>query len=397
MSLYSESPQFSAGGDAGGSNSLKMTPGSVVSEKEMMFSAGGGARLFQKEGEMARRAQDLSARAMDDGDWNADASNGIPIRDPSDGVEDEDDDERDDLEGVEDRLFQRNPNDDDHCNGGSSLHGRSEVLGQKTPDLLASHSSIGRRGQVSVSDGKCETGVENFVAQQRKQDCSVDDDDDPNSLSGTESYNTQGEERAKNRAQFKREKRFDRSRGKGISFSTDSEECVRAHLSDPITGTLMDDAMILLCGHSYGSVGMQHVLRMKHCYKCQQPISEDKMLPNLVLRAAVRAFRQEQEFQTPQPTKRKWDRSGQAKFDYGYPLLADPSKSKRVHQLPVAVSDTVIIKGNKRTPPHLTGRIGIVTEQCSNGWYVVKTMDTMESFKLQCRSLAKVGDGPASA
>ncbi|XP_078446439.1 U-box domain-containing protein 62-like isoform X2 [Wolffia australiana] len=356
MSLYSESPQFSAGGDAGGSNSLKMTPGSVVSEKEMMFSAGGGARLFQKEGEMARRAQDLSARAMDDGDWNADASNGIPIRDPSDGVEDEDDDERDDLEGVEDRLFQRNPNDDDHCNGGSSLHGRSEVLGQKTPDLLASHSSI-----------------------------------------GTESYNTQGEERAKNRAQFKREKRFDRSRGKGISFSTDSEECVRAHLSDPITGTLMDDAMILLCGHSYGSVGMQHVLRMKHCYKCQQPISEDKMLPNLVLRAAVRAFRQEQEFQTPQPTKRKWDRSGQAKFDYGYPLLADPSKSKRVHQLPVAVSDTVIIKGNKRTPPHLTGRIGIVTEQCSNGWYVVKTMDTMESFKLQCRSLAKVGDGPASA
>ena len=33
-------------------------------------------------------------------------------------------------------------------------------------------------------------------------------------------------------------------------------------------GTLMDEAMILTCGHSFGSVGLQHVLRMVGCFIC---------------------------------------------------------------------------------------------------------------------------------
>ncbi|XP_052148297.1 transcription elongation factor TFIIS-like [Oryza glaberrima] len=72
-------------------------------------------------------------------------------------------------------------------------------------------------------------------------------------------------------------------------------DLLRAHLSDPLTGILMDDAMILSCGHSYGSNGMQHIYRMKACGKCGQPITEDSIRPNLALRLAVQAFKREEE------------------------------------------------------------------------------------------------------
>jgi hypothetical protein len=72
-------------------------------------------------------------------------------------------------------------------------------------------------------------------------------------------------------------------------------DLLRAHLSDPLTGVLMDDAMILSCGHSYGSGGMQHIYRMKACGKCGQPITEDTIRPNLALRLAVQAFKREED------------------------------------------------------------------------------------------------------
>lgn len=53
----------------------------------------------------------------------------------------------------------------------------------------------------------------------------------------------------------------------------------------------------------------------------------------------------------------------------------------------------MIIKGNKRTPERFVGRVAVVTAQCLNGWYVVKTLDNAESVKLQYRSLAKFVDG----
>uniref|UniRef100_A0A803Q2C5 PUB 62/63 C-terminal domain-containing protein n=1 Tax=Cannabis sativa TaxID=3483 RepID=A0A803Q2C5_CANSA len=58
------------------------------------------------------------------------------------------------------------------------------------------------------------------------------------------------------------------------------------------------------------------------------------------------------------------------------------------------ITDRVIIKGNKRTPQRFVGREAVVTTQCLNGWYVVKTLDNAESVKLQYRSLAKVSDDP---
>ncbi|XP_037444076.1 transcription elongation factor TFIIS-like [Triticum dicoccoides] len=96
-------------------------------------------------------------------------------------------------------------------------------------------------------------------------------------------------------------------------------DLLRAHLSDPLTGILMDDAMILSCGHSYGSSGMQHIYRMKACGKCGQPITENSIRPNLALGLAVQAFRREEE--SAKTLKRKRDRLEQG-FDSIPPAAA---------------------------------------------------------------------------
>ncbi|XP_015877575.2 U-box domain-containing protein 62 [Ziziphus jujuba] len=182
---------------------------------------------------------------------------------------------------------------------------------------------------------------------------------------------------------------------KDVSYSNESGESLRMILSDPVTGSLMDDAMILPCGHSFGSGGIQHVIRMKGCYTCSQSISEDSVAPNLSLRAAVQAFRREEELQFYRSSKRRKERFDQDKGVFGDSNLMDPPRGRGV-QFPFAVTDRVIIKGNKRTPQRFVGREAVVTTQCLNGWYVVKTLDNAESVKLQYRSLAKVSDDPSS-
>ncbi|GMI86182.1 hypothetical protein HRI_002287500 [Hibiscus trionum] len=178
---------------------------------------------------------------------------------------------------------------------------------------------------------------------------------------------------------------------KDVSFISESGESLRTILSDPVTGALMDDAMILPCGHSFGAAGIQHVLRMKVCYTCSQSVSEESVAPNLSLRAAVQAFRREEELQFYRSPKRRKERFDQDKSSYGESIIMDPPRGRGV-QFPFAVTDRVIIKGNKRTPPRFVGREAVVTTQCLNGWYVVKTLDNAESVKLQYRSLAKVAD-----
>nr|GME12701.1 U-box domain-containing protein 62-like [Ipomoea batatas] len=178
------------------------------------------------------------------------------------------------------------------------------------------------------------------------------------------------------------------------SYSSESGEPLRAILSDPITGALMDDGVILPCGHSFGNGGVEHVIRTKSCYNCAQPVSEDSVAPNLSLRAAVQAFRREEELQVNRPPKRRKERPEQEKGASGDSMLGDP-KGRGV-QFPFVVTDRVIIKGNKRTPLRFVGREAVVTTQCLNGWYVVKTLDNAESVKLQYRSLAKAPDHSSS-
>ncbi|XP_074280528.1 uncharacterized protein LOC141605590 [Silene latifolia] len=174
----------------------------------------------------------------------------------------------------------------------------------------------------------------------------------------------------------------------GFSFC-DPAESLRAIFSDPITGALMDDAMLLPCGHSFGGGGIQQVIKMKACYTCLRPVNEDSVGPNLSLRTAVQAFRREADLLGYRASKRRRERFEQDKSNNH----GDPRG--RGVQFPFVVTDRVIIKGNKRTPPRFVGREAIVTTQCLNGWYVVKTLDNAESVKLQYRSLAKVSDSSA--
>ncbi|XP_009363881.2 U-box domain-containing protein 62 [Pyrus x bretschneideri] len=182
---------------------------------------------------------------------------------------------------------------------------------------------------------------------------------------------------------------------KDVMYSSESGDSLRAILSDPVTGSLMDDAVILPCGHSFGGGGIQHVIRMKACYSCSLSISEDSIAPNLSLRAAVQAFQREEELQFYRSTKRRRERFDQEKGGCGDLVFMDSPRARGV-QFPFAVTDRVIIKGNKRTPQRFVGREAVVTTQCLNGWYVVKTLDNAESVKLQYRSLAKVSDDPTS-
>ncbi|KAF5208216.1 U-box domain-containing protein [Thalictrum thalictroides] len=112
------------------------------------------------------------------------------------------------------------------------------------------------------------------------------------------------------------------------------------------------------------------------------------------LRCAIQAFRREEELHSSRASKRRRERFEQDKSSSG-DLSMQLSRGKGV-QFPFAVTDRVIIKGNKRTPLRFVGREAVVTTQCLNGWYVVKTLDNAESVKLQYRSLARVSDSPAS-
>ncbi|XP_031484741.1 uncharacterized protein LOC116253893 isoform X2 [Nymphaea colorata] len=182
---------------------------------------------------------------------------------------------------------------------------------------------------------------------------------------------------------------------KDAYLSGEPGNSLRAILSDPITGSLMDDAMILACGHSFGGGGMQQVLKMQACYSCGQSISADSMAPNLSLRTVVEAFRHEEELQLSKSSKRRRERFEQEKGNFGVLLSADGSRGRSA-MFPFVVGDQVVIKGNKRTPERFFGREAVVTSQCLNGWYVVKTLDNAESVKLQYRSLSKFGVRPLS-
>lgn len=178
-------------------------------------------------------------------------------------------------------------------------------------------------------------------------------------------------------------------------LTNDSGDSLRDIFSDPLTGALMEDAMILPCGHSFGGGGIQHVIKMKACPSCQLSISEDSILPNFSLRAAVQAFLREEDLLFHRSTKRRRERLDQEKGNCSDSNLMDTMRGRGV-QFPFAVTDRVIIKGNKRTPERFVGREAVVTTQCLNGWYVVKTLDNAESVKLQYRSLAKVRDDSSS-
>ncbi|KAH9298180.1 hypothetical protein KI387_029862, partial [Taxus chinensis] len=156
---------------------------------------------------------------------------------------------------------------------------------------------------------------------------------------------------------------------KGTIAATESPETsLRSILSDPITGALMDDATILSCGHSFGSGGLQQILESGTCCSCGHDVTNDAVAPNHALRAAVQAYRREEEFQSmsSKSAKRRRDKLEQDKIGFSDTVLMDCSRGKGV-QFPFVVNDRVIIKGNKRTPERFVGREAVITTQCLNG------------------------------
>ncbi|KAJ7543204.1 hypothetical protein O6H91_09G029600 [Diphasiastrum complanatum] len=178
---------------------------------------------------------------------------------------------------------------------------------------------------------------------------------------------------------------------------------LRYVLSDPITGSFMDDAMVSICGHSFGGAGLQQVLETSICMNCGASIPSGSLVPNHALREAVEAYKREEYYwhNSSNSFKRSREHSEQPEAFEGKKTNLDSlifsegtgmegSFKLRGVQFPFSLNDHVLIKGNKRTPERFVGREAIITTQCLNGWYLVRTLDNGENVRLQYRSLQKL-------
>ncbi|KAK8960249.1 U-box domain-containing protein 62 [Platanthera guangdongensis] len=80
-----------------------------------------------------------------------------------------------------------------------------------------------------------------------------------------------------------------------IQNSHGSEPSLRSVLSDPISGSFLEDAIVVSCGHSFGSHMLKKVLEAARCMLCNVEIDPGSLIPNLALRAAAVAVRGEDE------------------------------------------------------------------------------------------------------
>ncbi|XP_059666844.1 U-box domain-containing protein 62-like [Cornus florida] len=356
-------------------------------------------RFFQPHGSEFRRTMyhDTPLDRQDHRNWDVNGRTSTHSGDGSDEDEDEDeDDEEEDDDGEVEGLVDSNSKNNNSSNSGRT---DTDKIGngkaKKFSSLVGSSGEIMKESNIvqSGNDGNdmgaspSENHQQGRVGQYDNVVTIADHDGDL--------YYSQYLQGSEVLASGQKNAVVEHGCGFGGRKEGLYSSELRAILSDPLTGTLMEDAMILPCGHSFGGGGIQHVLKMKACYTCSQAVSEDSVAPNLSLRAAVQAFRREEELQVYCASKRRRERFEQDKGSYGDSTLMDLPRGKGV-QFPFAVTDRVIIKGNKRTPPRFVGREAVVTTQCLNGWYVVKTLDNAESVKLQYRSLAKASDSPSS-
>ncbi|KAA8539691.1 hypothetical protein F0562_026383 [Nyssa sinensis] len=369
-------------------------------------------RFFQPQGAEFRRSMYADAAhdrqdLQESQNWNGNRRGSTtPSGDGSEGDEDDDDDdeEEDEGDGEVEGLIGVDDSNKNNSSNNTSGHSSADTIGNGNGKHLSSF--VGSSREIMMKEGNIVHSGNNrnnsgASPRENHQQGRVSHYQhavtiaDPNGDLYYSQYLQGPEGSASGQKDVVVENGCGFSGRKDGSYSSESGESLRAILSDPLTGALMDDAMILPCGHSFGSVGIQQVIRMKACHTCSQAVSEDSMAPNLSLQAAVQAFRREEELRVNRASKRRRERFEQDKASYGNSMLMDQPRGRGV-QFPFAVTDRVIIKGNKRTPQRFVGREAVVTTQCLNGWYVVKTLDNAESVKLQYRSLAKVSDNPSS-
>lgn len=185
-----------------------------------------------------------------------------------------------------------------------------------------------------------------------------------------------------------------------------AQPSLRTVLSDPMTGLLMDDAMVAQCGHSFGLRSLQRVLETSLCMSCGALVPPESLIANHTLRAAVEAFQQgDSLLPTAHWRSIRQEEHGQpdvAGWKFGIKAAqgelncSDDSDDDCCHQVggqgTFSVNDHIIIKGDKHTPEHLICQEAVITAKCLDGWYMVKTLDCGESVRLHHHSLDKVGE-----
>ncbi|ESW03669.1 hypothetical protein PHAVU_011G032200 [Phaseolus vulgaris] len=179
--------------------------------------------------------------------------------------------------------------------------------------------------------------------------------------------------------------------------SMNKEPSLRSVLSDPLSGTFLEDAMFVSCGHSFGGLMLRRVIETSRCTLCNTEIETGPLIPNLALRAAAAAVKHEDErrlFRNAALRKRRKEMGDQmdsmrrVNRENGDFSAADGLQ--RGVQYPFSVNEKVIIKGNRRTPEKFVGKEAVITSQCLNGWYLLKIIETGENVRLQYRSLRKL-------
>ncbi|XP_045825467.1 uncharacterized protein LOC123917709 isoform X6 [Trifolium pratense] len=186
-----------------------------------------------------------------------------------------------------------------------------------------------------------------------------------------------------------------------VQSNVNKDPSLRSVLSDPLSGSFLEDAMLVSCGHSFGGLTLRRVIETSRCTLCNVDIETGSLIPNLALRAAAAAVKHEDDrrlFRNAALRKRR--------KEMGEPM--DPIRRvnrengdftsvdglQRGVQYPFSVNEKVIIKGNRRTPEKFVGKEAVITSQCLNGWYLLKIIGSGENVRLQYRSLRKLLNTP---
>ncbi|XP_027353651.1 uncharacterized protein LOC113864294 isoform X1 [Abrus precatorius] len=187
-----------------------------------------------------------------------------------------------------------------------------------------------------------------------------------------------------------------------VQNNVNKEPSLRSVLSDPLSGTFLEDAMLVSCGHSFGGLMLRRVIETSRCTLCNAEIETGSLIPNLALRAAAAAVKHEDDrrlFRNAALRKRRKEMGDQmdsmrrVNRENGDFTAVDGLQ--RGVQYPFSVNERVIIKGNRRTPEKFVGKEAVITSQCLNGWYLLKIIGTGENVRLQYRSLRKPLNSPA--
>ncbi|KAL9420249.1 hypothetical protein AB3S75_037934 [Citrus x aurantiifolia] len=183
-----------------------------------------------------------------------------------------------------------------------------------------------------------------------------------------------------------------------VQNNLNKEPSLRSVLSDPLSGAFLDDAMVVSCGHSFGGLMLRKVIDTSRCTICSAEIETGSLVPNLALRAAAVAIKQEDDrrlFHNAALRKRRKEMGDQmdpmrrSNRENGDAATTDDGLNRGV-QYPFSVNEKVLIKGNRRTPEKFVGKEAVITSQCLNGWYLLKIIGSGENVRLQYRSLRKI-------